>query len=177
MSKTETGKTDVSKSGTTETGTAVKKRKKSADSGAQPQASVSLPTLISTSVMLNAVVRGAEAAAEKLGEGHYSKVSKSYGDAIVSIFKVEPRSGANLLDTSQKIVAAENPVWSKELNVHALTNGDKHKQDSIFSRITPKFLFLNEQEALDYLNSIEELTVSSSSDRLLLRKKRARTNG
>lgn len=116
-------------------------------------ASVKLPTVISTSVILNAVVRGAEAASTQLGDGYYSVVRKDIFRNTVSVFKDSVPSSTDPLDTAQSVADSETPIWSMELTDHTLD--DKRW---IFKN-PPKYFFLSKEDASAYLKKIEEDTV------------------
>ena len=117
-------------------------------------ASVKLPTVISTSVILNAVVRGAEAASTQLGDEYYSVVRKDIFRNTVSVFKDSVPSSNDPLDTAQPVAESETPVWSMELTDHAL-DGKK----PLFADTRPKYFFLSKEDASTYLKKIEEDTV------------------
>lgn len=117
-------------------------------------ASVKLPTVISTSVILNAVVRGAEAASTQLGDEYYSVVRKDIFRNTVSVFKDSVPSSNDPLDTAQPVAESETPVWSMELTDHAL-DGKK----PLFADTRPKYFFLSKEDASAYLKKIEEDTV------------------
>lgn len=116
--------------------------------------SVKLPTVISTSVILNAVVRGADAAATQLGDGYYSVVRKDIFRNTVSVFKDSALSTNDPLDTAQPVADSETPIWSMELTDHTLD--DKRW---IFVKNPPKYFFLSKEDASAYLKKIEEDTV------------------
>lgn len=117
-------------------------------------ASVKLPTVISSSVILNAVVRGADAAATQLGDGYYSVVRKDIFRNTVAVLKDSTPSTNDPLDTAQPVIEGETPVWSMELTDYAL---DEKKP--MFAGTRPKYFFLSKEDASAYLKKIEEDTV------------------
>lgn len=117
-------------------------------------ASVKLPTVISTSVILNAVVRAADTAATRLGDGYYSVVRKDLFRNTVSVFKDSVAFTNDPLDTAQSVADSETPIWSMELSDHTLD--DKRW---IFAKNPPKYFFLSKEDASAYLKKVEEDTV------------------
>ena len=116
--------------------------------------SVKLPTVISTSVILNAVVRGAEAASTQLGDEYYSVVRKDIFRNTVSVFKDSVPSSNDPLDTAQPVAESEMPIWSMELTDHAL---DEKKP--LFAETRPKYFFLSKEDASEYLKKVEDDTI------------------
>jgi len=116
-------------------------------------ATIALPTVISNSVILNAVVRGVEKTVEELGESYFSVVHKDFLKVIVSVYRQSTKRAADSLDPLQPRIESEPTVWSMELSASDLTSS---KIDSPFFKANPpQFFFLTREDAEAYIGSIE----------------------
>lgn len=112
-----------------------------------------LPTVISSSIILNTFVKAAESASEKLGDGYYSVVRKEMFRNEAAVYKVAPKTVGDPLDTSQSIVDSEAPIWSMDLSESAL------EKASIFSKNPAQYFFLTKNGAVSYLKHLEDSIV------------------
>lgn len=115
---------------------------------------ISLPTVISTAIILNAVVRASAEAATLLGSDYHSVVRKDMFNSTVSVYKNAPPLTIDPLDTSQAVAARETPIWSM-----TLSESDLENQKPIFPEETLRYFFLSQHEALAYLGKVEAATI------------------
>ena len=115
-----------------------------------------LPTVISTSVILNAMVRGAEKATETLGSDYFTVVHKDFMTPLVTVHRVEPETVDDILSTTQAQPMPEAAIWSMKL-----TEQDMTSSDNTFFKANPlKYFFLTRDEALSYIDAIENAVTS-----------------
>lgn len=74
-----------------------------------------LPTVISSSTILNAVIRGAERAARELGPDYRVLVTGDFS-AAVRVYRIIERSSSDVLSPNQPVPKSEAPIWSMKLS-------------------------------------------------------------
>lgn len=122
--------------------------------------SFAMPTLISTSVILNGVIRAAENAAEKLGPEYFSVIQKDFSSGYVRVYRSEPRGASEPLELTQSVPKMDDPIWSMKVDEYKLKNSPG-ELSAIFTEIPPRYFFLSEDEALSYIDSLEAAVVAS----------------
>lgn len=113
-----------------------------------------LPTVISSSAILNAVVRGAEKAAEELGPDYFAVVQKDFLSRDVAIYRRSAAEDQNPLDPTQSLEASDQAVWSTSVRDQALREEEVNK-NPLFHRLMLRYFFLSEDEALEYITELE----------------------
>ena len=114
-------------------------------------AAFSLPTVISSSVILNAIVRGTEIAVEELGDEYSTVVHKDVFRNSLFVYRKSAAAPADRLSTDQGVVAAQPSLWNYELD-----RGIKDDSGGVFSSELPvRYFFLTEADALSYIDAIE----------------------
>ena len=116
-------------------------------------ATIALPTVISNSVILNAVVRGVEKTVEELGESYFSVVHKDFLRVIVSVYRQSSTRPVDPLDPTQAQIESEPTVWSMELRANDLTSSKI--ESPFFKANPPQFFFLTRELAEEYIRSVE----------------------
>lgn len=120
---------------------------------------IPLPTIISTSVILNAIVRGAQSAATELGNGYFAVVQKDFIKANLCVYRFKPQSPIDVLEATQRPVLAEAAVWTIKIDEFDLSH-DAKIYDGILPGSKPRYLFLTEEDALSYISAIETMTAA-----------------
>lgn len=116
---------------------------------------VELPTIISSSTILNAVVRAAERAVDELGESYFVVISGDFTPSV-RVHRADERVQADPLSPAQPIPGSDAPIWKLKLTKGELTDRDAPK---LFKDNPPRFFFLSRSEAADYIRSLENLVV------------------
>lgn len=129
-----------------------------AENEPQEPKSFDLPVILSTSALLNAVVRGTEVAAGVLGTDYHAVVRKDLFKSVASVYRTEPLDHDDIFDTAQLTVAGETPVWSMELSDRYLR--DERDRGAVFSKIPSRYFFLNYEDARAHLETIKAATVT-----------------
>lgn len=123
-----------------------------------------LPTVISSSAILNAVVRGAEAAAVELGSDYFALVRKDFLSRNVAIYRRSGTSDAmNPLDPTQSLEVSDQAIWSTSVQDSALWD-EEVKKNPLFQRLMLRYFFLNEEEALEYIAALEATVLKLAQD-------------
>jgi len=117
--------------------------------------SIALPTVISTSAILNAVVRSVETAVKSLGSEYFSVAENSYGNIKLFVHRVAPDRSFDPLDTAQAAVKGTHSIWSVELGDRAISSDGK-SSIPYFKSNPAQFFFLSEEAALSYIESVEK---------------------
>lgn len=114
-----------------------------------------LPTVISSSTILNAVIRAAERATEKLGPDYRVLVTGDFS-ASVRIYRVVDRSSSDVLSPNQ-LPKPEARIWSMRLSKSELEGRDAPK----FLKDHPlRFFFLTRAEAEEYIEALEQRIIA-----------------
>lgn len=116
-------------------------------------ATIQLPTVISTSIILNAVVRSVERTVEELGEDYFSVVQKEFIKVVVSVYRRSALQPADDLDLSQAQIVSEPTLWSMELSANDLVSS--RIDTPFFKANPPQFFFLTRELAEEYIHSVE----------------------
>lgn len=114
-----------------------------------------LPTVISSSTILNAVVRGAQRAAEKLGSDYRVVIAGDFSPSV-RVYRIVDRSSEDALSPNQSVPKSEHPIWSMKLSKYELEGRDAPK---IFKENPPRFFFLTRDEAAEYIEGLEQRAI------------------
>lgn len=118
-------------------------------------AELKLPTVISSSAVLNAVVRGAEKAAGELGPNYFAVVQKDFLSRDVAIYRRDNAAEAqDPLDPTQSLEGSDQAIWKISVKEQAL-RAEELKKNPIFQRLMLRYFFLSEDEALEYIAELE----------------------
>lgn len=116
---------------------------------------IQMPTIISTSTILNAVIRAAERAAEELGPDYRVLVTGDFS-ASVRVYRIVDRSSSDVLSPSQSVPKSERPIWSMKLSKSELEGRDAPK---FLKDQPPRFFFLTRIEAEEYIDELEQKVI------------------
>jgi len=118
---------------------------------------IELPTMLSNSVLNNAVIAGAKRAAEELGDDYFSIVQKGFYSRTVSVFKGSLKVPADILDLSLEINLGSDPIWSLKLE-----NFERHTKDlgDFFKNNPPRYFFLTEEDARAHIEDIQQKIIA-----------------
>lgn len=120
-----------------------------------------LPTVISSSTILNAVIRGAERAARELGPDYRALVTGDFS-AAVRVYRITERSSSDVLSPNRPVPKSEAPIWSMKLSKGELEGRDAPK----FLKDHPlRFFFLTRAEAEEYIEALEQRIIAHIIDR------------
>lgn len=117
----------------------------------------SLPTVISTATIMNALVRGAEKATEKLGDDYFAVVRYEYSNRIISVYKSYSNDSSDTLSPTQEAIAPQRSVWSMKVSEHDV----RYRDNEFFKKNPPLYFFLQRKAALDYVNVLEGMIVEA----------------
>lgn len=120
-----------------------------------------LPTIISTTTILNSFVRGAHKAVKILGSEYFAVVSKNITRDFLDIYR-SSSDFENVTDPLSPIETnheADKSIWSLKLESYELSKGSASGYTHIFADTPVQFMFNTEVEAINYIDSLEAKVV------------------
>ncbi len=111
---------------------------------------VSLPTVISSSSLLQAIARGVRGAAAELGEGYFTVIHENLSMVKIQVFRSSTPPTQDPLSTAQPIPEKDRPLWSFDFRNYS--SEDAIPEDS------RRYFFLSDRDALSHIETLERET-------------------
>lgn len=111
-----------------------------------------MPVVLPNTVYMAALVRGAEKAAETLGEDHFAIIGSISFREHLQVFRKD--ASTTSLDRFQGHPKAPSPLWSAEFNSNLI----KDAKLPLYAAVKMEYFFLTEAEAEEYVTSVVDRT-------------------
>lgn len=122
-----------------------------------PGLEIGLPTILSNSILNNAVIAGAKRAAEELGESYFSIVQNGFLSKTVCVYEGSLELPGDILDLELETESGSKPIWSLKIE-----NFERYTRDlgPFFTANPPRYFFLTEEDARAHIEEIQQKVIA-----------------